>query len=432
MPIKKCLSIILSMLLFIPMCCVAVGRFPPHNDAHVVWMLVSTLLVLMMTIPGLALFYGGLVQRKNVLSILGQCFAILAIASLMWFLFGFSLVFADGGEVQSVIGGFSDVLLKHVDAHSAQDLPLKLTFAMYLMGFAIITPALIVGGFAERMKFISVIIFIIFWEFFSYYPIAHWVWGGGWLDKLGVLDFAGGMVVHENAGVAGLVAAIMLGRRSHMPRIGLNPHNVSLVAIGTSLLWIGWFGFNAGGAHSLSQAIVIVFNTQLAASAGLVTWMAANWIWQGKPSVSGLFFGAIAGLVAITPACAYVGTWGSIIIGFASSFICYAFSVSSIKRHYDDALDAFSIHGVGGIVGSLLTGIFAARSLGGQGFMAGRNMGYQFAMQLVSVITVVIWTAVVTSILLKLLDWMIGIRVSYRSEEIGLDQAAHGSEGYDL
>ncbi|MGN7614409.1 ammonium transporter, partial [Magnetococcales bacterium HHB-1] len=330
------------------------------------WMLVATALVLFMTIPGLSLFYAGMVRVKNVLSVLMQCFAITAIMTLLWFVYGYSLAFDDGGALNNWIGGSGKILLDGVGVDALSGSIPETVFVTFQMTFAIITPALIVGAFAERMKFSSMLVFLVAWVTLVYLPVCHWVWGGGWMSKDGVLDFAGGTVVHINAGVAGLVTALVLGKRKGFPTTAMPPHSLPLTVMGAGMLWVGWFGFNAGSAVAADGAAgMAMLVTQIAAAAAAVAWMLVEWIVHKKPSALGLVTGAVGGLVAITPASGFVTPMGALIIGLVSGVICF-FGATTLKRvaGYDDSLDAFGVHGIGGIVGAILTGVFAAPSLG--------------------------------------------------------------------
>ncbi|MDZ7735659.1 MAG: ammonium transporter [Gammaproteobacteria bacterium] len=401
------------------------------DAGNTAWLITATALVLFMTLPGLALFYSGLVRARHVLSVLMQCFAIACLASIMWFVLVYGLAFGDGGALQNWIGG-GKLFMEGVGlASNSGDIP-ETVFFMFQMTFAIITPALIVGGFAERMKFSAVLWFTALWLIFVYAPVCHWVWGGGWLAELGFMDFAGGTVVHINAGVAAIVAAVVLGRRRGFPDTAMPPHNLTLTVAGASMLWVGWFGFNAGSAlaanHSAGMAMVV---THLSAAAGSLTWMACEWLRTGKPTVLGIVTGMVAGLGTITPASGYVGPLGGLLIGVLAGGICYA-ATQYIKRvlHIDDSLDVFPVHGVGGILGTLLTAVFASAALGGLG-LEGSILG-QFGVQSVGVLATVIWCGVVSFILLKILDATLGLRVSADEETEGLDTALHGERGYDL
>jgi Amt family ammonium transporter len=400
------------------------------------WMLTATALVLFMTIPGLSLFYAGMVRSKNVLSVLMQCFAITSLMTILWVLYLYSLAFTDGGSMNFLIGSLDKAFLSGVGVDSLSGTIPETVFMTFQMTFVIITPALIVGAFAERMKFSAMLIFMTLWATLVYAPVCHWVWGGGWLsDHHGVLDFAGGTVVHINAGVAGLVAAIMLGKRKGYPQIAMPPHNLTYTIIGASMLWIGWFGFNAGSALAADGvAGMAMAVTQIATAAAALAWMFSEWLSHGKPSVLGIASGAIAGLVAITPASGYVGPMGALAIGAAAGIGCF-FAATRLKRifGYDDSLDVFGVHAVGGIIGAILTGVFAATTLGGVGFAEGNTtMGSQVVAQLIGVVVTIAFTAIVSYIILKLIDITIGLRVSEEQESEGLDIALHEERGYIL
>lgn len=410
------------------------------SSGDTAWMLTSTALVLFMTIPGLALFYGGLVRTKNVLSVLMQCFALTAIMTLVWVIIGYSLAFnTDGMEagkvtLHSFVGGLGTMFLSGVTASSLSGTIPETVFITFQMTFAIITPALIVGAFAERMKFSAMILFSVLWSIVVYAPICHMAWSGdgSFFGDMGVLDFAGGTVVHINAGVAALVACIVIGKRQGYPDTLMAPHSLTITVIGASMLWVGWFGFNAGSAVAADGAAgMAMLVTQVATASATLGWMIAEWIKHGKPSILGAVTGAVAGLVAITPASGSVGPMGAIVVGFASGILCF-WAATSLKRAmgYDDSLDAFGVHGVGGIVGALLTGIFAAESLGGQGLSAD-SIGGQFFVQLVGVVFTIAYCAVLSFILLKIVDAIIGLRVSQSEETEGLDIALHDERGYN-
>ncbi len=401
------------------------------NSANTAWVLTSTALVLFMTLPGLALFYGGMVQQKNVLSVLMQCFAITCMVSVLWMLFVYGLVFGDGGSLNGIIGA-GKWLMSGIDVNSLSgDLP-ETVFFMFQMTFAIITPVLIVGGFAERMKFSAVLWFSALWLIIVYAPICHWVWGGGWLSELGFMDFAGGSVVHINAGVAAIVAAVVLGKRKGFPHTAMPPHNMTLVVTGASMLWVGWFGFNAGSALAAdANAGMAMTVTHISAAAGSLAWMCCEWIRHGKPSVLGIATGMVAGLGTITPASGYVGPIGGLLIGLSAGVVCY-FATQYIKRvlQIDDSLDVFPVHGVGGALGTLLTAVFAAEFMGGLGMDT--SIGSQLLIQSVGVIATVIWCGFASYLILKLLDRAIGLRVSEEQENEGLDLVLHGERGYSI
>jgi len=400
---------------------------PTLNSGDTAWMLTSTVLVILMTIPGLALFYGGMVRKKNVLSVMTATFATFALLSVLWFVAGYSLAFTDGGEYQPYIGGLSKALFSGVTPASLQGTIPELVFAVFQMTFAAITPALIIGAIVDRMKFSALLIFMAVWLFAVYVPVAHWVWGGGFLAADGVLDFAGGTVVHINAGIAGLVACIVLGRRTGYGTESMAPYNLVYTLIGASLLWVGWFGFNVGSALSAGTgAAVALTTTQLATAAAALAWMFSEWLVHGKPTLLGLASGAIAGLVAITPACGFVDPKGALVIGLAAGVICYVASTGLKKMlRYDDSLDVFGVHGVGGIVGAILTGVFAAEAWGGKAGLLEGNFA-QVPIQVYGVLVTVAWAAIATFVILIVLKYTIGIRVSETSEVEGLDVALHG------
>ena len=410
------------------------------NSGDTSWMLISSVLVLFMTIPGLALFYGGMVRSKNILSVMMQCFAITGLISLLWVIYGYSLVFDVTGMEQGVvnfnsfIGGLSKAFLAGVTPASLSYAVPESVFIMFQLTFAIITPALIVGAFAERMKFSAMLVFMGIWFTLVYAPIAHMVWSGngGLLWDWGVLDFAGGTVVHINAGIAGLVACIVLGKRKGYPTTSMAPHNLGYTLMGAAMRWVGWFGCNAGSAVAANgTAGMAMLVTQIATAAAALGWMFAEWLTHGKPSALGIASGVIAGLVAITPAAGTCGPMGAIIIGLSSGVICF-FCATSLKRKlgYDDSLDAFGVHGIGGIVGALLTGVFAAPALGGFGTV--EDIGAQFFTQFKGVAFTVVYTAIVTYVILKVIDMVMGLRVSDEEETVGLDLALHNERGYNL
>ena len=407
---------------------------PTLDTGNTAWMLTSTALVLFMTIPGLALFYAGMVRSKNVLSVLMQCFAITALVTILWMVAAYSMAFTDGGAMQAWVGGLDKAFLSGITGETLSGSIPETVFMTFQMTFAIITPALIVGAFAERMKFSAMLWFMGLWLLIVYAPIAHWVWGGGWLADKGVLDFAGGTVVHINAGIAGLVAALMLGKRKGFPTTAMPPHNLAFTVVGASMLWVGWFGFNAGselaadGTAGMAMAV-----TQIATAMAALTWMFAEWISHSKPSVLGIASGAVAGLVAITPASGTAGPTGALIIGFAAGLLCFL-SATKLKRAlgYDDSLDVFGVHAVGGIVGAILTGVCADASLGGVGLAEGVTISDQVATQFVGVAATLVYTAVVSFILLKILDVIIGLRVDEESETAGLDISLHDERGYNF
>ncbi len=391
------------------------------------WMLVSTCLVLMMAIPGLALFYGGMVRKKGVLAVLMQVFAIVCLMSVVWLICGYSLAFTDGGSVNAYVGGLSKMFLAGVGVDTLSGTIPETVFFTFQMTFFAITPALIVGAFADRMKFSAVCIFMVLWALIVYVPVCHWVWGGGFLSEDGVLDFAGGTVVHINAGVAGLVCCIFLGKRIGYGTENMAPHNLVLSLIGASLLWVGWFGFNAGSAVGANGgAGMAMAVTQIATAAAALAWMFVEWIVHKKPSVLGILSGAIAGLVAITPACGFVDAWGALWIGAAAGLICF-FMSTTVKKAlgYDDSLDVWGIHGVGGIVGAILTGVFAVEAIGGTAGLLEGNPG-QVLTQVWGIVATVVWCAIATFVILIITNILVGVRVSEPVEIEGLDINLHG------
>ncbi len=402
------------------------------NQANTAWVLTSTVLVLFMTLPGLSLFYAGLVRSKNVLSVLMQCFAITCVVSIIWLAGVYSFIFADGGELQAFIGGTSKMFMLDLGTDSLTgDIP-ETVFFMFQMTFAIITPALIVGAFAERMKFSAMLCFSTLWLIFVYAPICHWVWGGGWLADLGVMDFAGGIVIHVNAGVAALVTALVIGKRKGFPEVAMPPHNMPMVVTGAGMLWVGWFGFNAGSAlTSDGSAGMAMLVTHIGAAAGSLTWMFIEWVKFGKPSVLGIVTGMVAGLGTITPASGFVGPIGALAIGITAGIVCF-YATQCIKRvlKIDDSLDVFPVHGIGGITGSLLTGVFAASSLGGLGLPEGVSIMDQVGVQALAIMVTIIWCAVISYVLLKIIDKTMGLRVSEDEEVAGLDIVLHEESGY--
>jgi len=421
---------LLALLALMPFSVYAEGI----DGANTSWILTSTALVLFMTLPGLALFYGGLVRSKNILSVLMQCFAIAGIASIVWLILGYSLAFSGEG---AYLGDFSKLLFAGVSEGSLSgDIPESL-FALFQMTFAVITPALIIGGFAERMKFSAVLLFSTIWLIVVYSPVTHWVWGGGWLGQMGLLDFAGGTVVHITAGVAALVAAIVLGPRKGFPQKPMPPHNMTMTITGAGMLWVGWFGFNGGSALAANgDAAMAMLVTHISAATAAITWMFYEWVKFGKPTALGMVTGIIAGLGTITPASGFVGPAGALVIGFLAGVVCFnAVIFVKQKLKIDDSLDVFPVHGVGGIIGTLLAGIFAASSLGifsGQGLAEGMSISSQLGVQFVGVISTIIYTAVTTFIILKIVEPITGLRVTDDEEQQGIDITSHEEKGYDL
>ena len=407
--------------------------FASADSGDTAWLLTATALVLFMTIPGLALFYAGLVRTRNVLSVLMQCFVLVCSVTVLWVVLGYSLAFGEGG-IGGVIGGLGKVFLRGVTVDSLTGTVPESVFVVFQLTFAAITPALIVGGFAERMNFSAMLIFCLLWTLFAYVPVAHWVWGGGWLGVMGVLDFAGGTVVHINAGVAALVAAMVLGRRRGFPQTAMLPHNMTMTVTGAAMLWVGWFGFNAGSAVAADGvAGMAMLVTHISAAAGALTWMVTEWIRHGKPGALGAVTGMVAGLGTITPASGFVGPVGALIIGTAAGFTCYwATQLIKQKLVIDDSLDVFPVHGVGGALGMLLTAVFVSVGLGGAGYAEGVTMGSQFLVQALAVIATVIWSALVSYVALKIAGAVVTLRVDVDEEIEGLDLVNHEERGYNL
>ena len=401
------------------------------SSGDTAWMLTSSVLVLFMTIPGLSLFYAGLVRAKNVLSVMMQCFAITCMVTLLWTLCAYGLAFGDGGSLNAFVG-MGKIMLSGVGVDTMSGTIPESVFQMFQLTFAIITPALMVGAFAERMKFSAMLWFIGLWVTVVYAPVAHWVWGGGWLGEMGILDFAGGTVVHINAGVAALVVCILLGKREGYPTTPMPPNSLVLTVVGATMLWVGWFGFNAGsqlaadGVAGMAMAV-----THIATATAAVTWMGIEWCRHGKPSALGIATGAVAGLVAITPASGTVGPIGAIGIGFASGALCF-YASSSLKQAmgYDDSLDVFGVHGVGGFVGAILTGLFTAEAFGGSGLENG--IGTQLFRQFVGAAATIVYSGGLTFVIVKVIDSTVGIRVSAEEESEGLDIALHNERGFTL
>ena len=400
------------------------------NEANTAWILVSTALVLLMTLPGLALFYAGLVGSKNTLSTLAQCFIIACIASIIWFVAGYSLAFNGDGLY---FGNLDKMFLSGITIDSLSgDIPETL-FVMFQMTFAIITPALIVGAFVERIKFSAVILITSMWLVLVYSPVTHWVWGGGWLAQMGVMDFAGGLVVHTTAGISALVIAKMLGARSGFPKSVSPPHSPVIAMIGAAMLWVGWFGFNGGSALAANQnAAMAMLVTHISAAAATITWMAIDWYKNGKPGIVGMITGMVAGLATVTPASGFIGPFGGLILGISSGFVCYWF-VGFIKNviNIDDSLDVFAVHGVGGILGTLLCGLLATSGYGGLGLET--TVWAQTKVQIIGVLSISLYTLIVTTIIVILVRKLIGLRVSEQEERTdGLDFGSHGESSYHL
>ena len=417
---------ILSALSTLPALAQAAAT-PTLNSGDTAWMLTSTVVVLMMTIPGLALFYGGMVRKKNVLATLMQSFAAACLLSVVWMVIGYSIAFGDGGTLNAYTGGLDKMFLSHMTKEGLTGTIPESVFMTFLMTFAIITPALILGPVAERMKYSSALVFLALWLIFIYAPICHWVWGGGFLSTEGVLDFAGGTVVHINSGIAGLVACLVLGRREGYGSENMAPHNLVLTIIGASLLWVGWFGFNAGSAAAANESAGMAMAvTQICTAAAGLSWMVFEWIVHKKPSVLGIASGAVAGLVAITPAAGFVAPMGALLMGFAAGFVCF-FASTVIKRAlgYDDSLDVFGIHGVGGILGAILTGVFAVEAIGGKPGLLEGNAA-QVWIQIYGIGATIAYCAVGTFVILMVVKLFFGLRVDKATEIEGLDLRLHG------
>jgi Amt family ammonium transporter len=402
------------------------------NQANTAWVLTSTALVLFMTIPGLSLFYAGLVRSKNVLSVLMQCFAITCLVSILWLVGVYSLIYSDGGDLQQIIGGFSKAFLPDLTTSAlVGDIP-ETVYFMFQMTFAIITPALIVGAFAERMRFSAMLWFSGLWLCLVYLPVCHWMWGGGWLAQLGAMDFAGGIVIHVSAGVAALVSALVIGKRKGFPNTAMPPHNMTMVVTGAGMLWVGWFGFNAGSALTADgHAGMAMLVTHIGAASGALTWMTIEWLRFGKPSVLGIVTGMVAGLGTITPASGFVGPAGALVIGVTAGVVCF-YATQYFKRtlKIDDSLDVFPVHGVGGVTGSLLTGVFAASNMGGLGLAEGVSIPHQVGIQALAIVVTAVWSGIFSYLILKVLDKWLGLRVSSDEEVEGLDNVLHEETGY--
>ncbi len=413
------------------------------SSGDTAWMLTATALVLFMTIPGLSLFYGGLVRAKNVLSVLMQCFALTGLVTILWIVYGYSLAFDTTGmeagvtNLHSFVGGLGKAFARGISVESLSGTIPESVFVTFQLTFAIITPALIAGAFAERMKFSAMLLFMTIWFTLVYAPVCHMAWSGpgAFFWDLGVLDFAGGTVVHINAGIAGLVAALVIGKRQGYPKTLIPPHSLTLTVVGASMLWVGWFGFNAGSAVAADGAAgMAMLVTQVATASAALSWMFVEWVKHGKPSVLGIVTGAVGGLVAITPASGSVGPMGAIAIGVIAGILCF-WGATSLKKKmgYDDSLDAFGVHGIGGIVGAILTGIFCAEALGGQGFGDGHSsIGGQLVAQFIAVIFTIVYCGVLSFIILKIVDAIIGLRVSEEEENQGLDISLHDEQGYGM
>ena len=407
---------------------------PTLDSGDTAWIIVATGLVLFMTLPGLALFYGGLVRSRNVLSVLMHCAVICCVASILWLVIGYSLAFSDGGSLNAYIGGLDRVMLAGVETGTLKGSIPEVVFFMFQMTFAIITPALIVGAYAERINFLGMTLFSGLWLLLVYVPVCHWIWGGGWLADLGVMDFAGGLVVHLTAGVSALVIAIMLGGRRGFPREIVPPHNPGMVMIGACMLWVGWFGFNGGSALTADGAAgMAIAVTHISAATASITWMVIEWKQHGKPSLVGFVTGTIAGLATITPASGFVGPVGALILGVAAGFICYLM-VQVIKQRFkiDDSLDVFAVHGVGGLTGTLLVAVLALPGLGGLGLADGVGPGHQFGVQVLGSVATAVWAVVASMIIIWIVRAVTPIRVSEDDETEGLDITTHGERSYNF
>ncbi len=401
----------------------------PADSGDTAWLLTATALVLFMTLPGLVAFYSGLVRSKNVLSVSIQCFAIACIVSVLWLAGGYGLAFANGGGLQPIIGAWLVGTARGAMKGSTPEA----AFVMFQLTFAIITPALVIGGFAERMKFSAVLWFATAWTVLVYLPVCHWVWGDGWLARRGVLDFAGGIVVHVNAGVGALVAALVLRARKGFPHVAMPPHNVPLTVMGAGMLWVGWFGFNGGSALAANgSAAMAILVTHLGAATGALAWMAIEWWRFGRPSVLGIVTGTVAGLGTITPASGFVGPLGAIVIGALAGIVCF-FSTQFLKRTLlvDDSLDVSPVHGVGGVLGTILTGVFVSEQFGGIGYAKGMTMASQVGAQVIGVLATALWCGLMTYVILKVIAATVGLRVSEEQESEGLDLAQHGESAYN-
>ena len=429
----------LFIALTLPLLCSAPALADNFSGADTAWMLTSTALVLFMTIPGLSLFYAGLVRVKNVLSVLMLCFALTALMSVLWFVIGYTLAFGSAGVEQGPwIGDLGNLFLAKVTMDSMSGSIPETLFVMFQLTFAVITPALIVGGFAERMRFSAMLIFCSLWLVLVYAPICHWVWGGGWLGNMGLQDFAGGAVVHITAGVAALIAATSLGARRGFGTTAMPPHNLTMTVTGAGMLWVGWFGFNAGSAVAAdSSAAMAMLVTHLSAACGSLAWMTMEWVRHGKPSVLGIVTGMVAGLGTITPASGSVGPAGAVVIGLSAGVVCYFATITLKNRlNIDDSLDVFPVHGVGGMLGLLMAGIFCSPALGlfsGNGFSDGvTTIGGQLGIQLTGIVATFVYTAIVSWVLLRVVNNLVTVRVDQEDETAGLDIVLHDERGYDL
>jgi len=420
------------MTLLAPSFAFAGEGLDPGNTS---WLLTSTALVLFMTLPGLALFYAGLVRAENVLSVMMHCFAIACLASVLWLAVAYSLAFGDGGSSNQWVGGLGKAFLMGVGADALSgDIP-ESVFFMFQMTFAIITPALIVGAYVERIKFSAVLIISALWLLIVYSPVAHWIWGGGWLADMGIMDFAGGLVVHATAGASALVIVMMLGSRRGFPDVVKPPHNAGMTMTGAAMLWVGWFGFNAGSAVAANESAgMAMLVTHISAATASLVWMATEWVKYGKPTLVGTVTGTIAGLATITPASGYVGPMGGLMIGFVAGLVCFA-AVQLIKQRFkiDDSLDVFAVHGVGGATGILMVSFLAAEQFGGLGLGDGVTIGQAFGVQATGLVATVVWSVVATAVIVKVVDVIGGgLRVETQDEVEGLDITTHGERGYEL
>lgn len=422
------------LLLALSLSPLAVFAADTIDSGDTAWILTSTALVLFMTLPGLALFYGGLVRSKNVLSVLMQCFAITCLVTIIWVIGGYSLAFSDGGALNDWIGGTSNFFLANVTRDAVNGSIPDSVFSLFQMTFAIITPALIVGGFAERMRFSAMLFFSVFWFLLVYLPVCHWVWGGGWLSQMGLLDFAGGTVVHVTAGVGAIVAAMVLGNRKGFLTVQMTPHNLTMTVTGAGMLWVGWFGFNGGSAVAANgDAGMAMLVTHISAASAAFTWMMIEWVKFGKPSALGIVTGMVAGLGTITPASGFVGPMAALLIGFTAGSVCFTATIYiKQKLRIDDSLDVFPVHGVGGILGTLFAGVFVASQFGGAGLAEGMTIGSQLGVQAIGILATATWTAVVTYVILKLVSLFLDLRVNTDEETEGLDIVSHEEVGYNL
>ena len=404
------------------------------DSGDTAWLITATALVLFMTLPGLALFYGGLVRTQNVLSVLMHCYVIACLASVLWYVGVYSLAFGDGGPANALVGGLNKAFLAGVGTDSVSGSIPESVFFMFQMTFAIITPALIVGAYVERIKFGAVMLFSALWLIIVYAPITHWVWGGGWLAELGVMDFAGGIVVHTTAGVSALVIAMALGGRNGFPGEVKPPHNPGMTMIGAAMLWVGWFGFNAGSALAADQSAgMAMLVTHISAATASLVWMVMEWVRFGKPSLIGTVTGTIAGLATITPASGFVGPFGALVIGAAAGLICFvAVQVVKQKLKIDDSLDVFAVHGVGGMMGTMLVAILVLPALGGMGLAEGMTVGKALGVQLLGIVATVVWAGGVSWVLVKVCLALVGLRVDREDEIEGLDITSHGERGYEI